>query len=192
MVVDGTHSKMIALRASESQEVAAYKEESVTSFSKTLKLADPSLLASRPEFDRFTTTIQFIFPTLVIQQISNTLATRLMVPRGVDSFELVVTYFGFKDDDEELQTMRLKQANLIGPAGLIALEDGYAVELVQRAVSYDNRSTSYVELGGREIENQESLVTETAIRGFWKGYGELMGLRWGGSADGQNGTARAD
>jgi anthranilate 1,2-dioxygenase large subunit len=192
MVVDGAHSKMIALRAPESQEVAAYQEESVSSFSKTLKLADPSLLASRPEFDRFTTTIQFIFPTLVIQQISNTLATRLMVPRGVDSFELMVTYFGFKDDDEELQTMRLKQANLIGPAGLIALEDGYAVELVQRAVSYDNRSTSFVELGGREIENQESLVTETAIRGFWKGYGELMGLRWGGSADGQNGTARAD
>jgi anthranilate 1,2-dioxygenase large subunit len=192
MVVEGFNSKMIALKAEEAQEVSAYTKESVESFSKTLKLADPSLLASRSEFDRFTTTIQFIFPTLVIQQISNTLATRQIVPRGFDQFELLVTYVGYEDDDPELRNMRIKQSNLIGPAGLIALEDGYAVELVQRAVSYDNQATSYIELGGRGTENQDSLVTETAIRGFWKGYGELMGLRWGASADGHNGTARAD
>lgn len=192
MVVDGLHSKMIALRAEESQEVSAFTQESVASFSKTLKLADPSLLDSRPEFDRFTTTIQFLFPSLIIQQISNTLATRQLVPLGVDRFELLVTYFGYEDDDAEVRAMRIKQSNLIGPAGLIALEDGYAVELVQRAVSYDNRATSYIELGGRGTGDQDSLVTETAIRAFWQAYGELMGLRWGGSADGSNGTARAD
>ncbi|HUY18956.1 MAG TPA: Rieske 2Fe-2S domain-containing protein [Candidatus Binataceae bacterium] len=192
MVINGAHSKMIALRAPESQEVAAYTQESVGSFSKTLKLADPSLLAGRPEFDRFTTTIQFLFPTLIIQQISNTLATRQLVPLGVDRFELLVTYFGYQDDDPELRAMRIKQSNLIGPAGLIALEDGYAVELVQRAVAYDNRATSYVELGGRGTGDQDSLVTEAAIRAFWQAYGELMGLRGDGSADGSYRTARAD
>ena len=192
MVVEGLNSKMIALKAEESREVSAFTKESVDSFSKTLKLADPSLLAARSEFDRFTTTIQFIFPTLVIQQISNTLATRQMVPLGVDRFELLVTYFGYEDDDPELRAMRIKQSNLIGPAGLIALEDGYAVELVQRAVSFDSDATSYIELGGRGTENQDSLVTETAIRAFWKGYGELMGLRWGAPADGSIGTARAN
>ncbi|MBF6570442.1 MAG: Rieske 2Fe-2S domain-containing protein [Candidatus Binataceae bacterium] len=188
----GRNSLIIALKSDEKQELAAYTSESVGSYSKTLKLADPTLLAARPEFDRFSTTIQYIFPNLVVQQISNTLATRQLVPKGVDKFELLVTYFGYRDDDDEMRTMRIKQSNLIGPAGLIALEDGYAVELVQRAVAYDREAHSYIELGGRGTGNDDSLVTESAIRAFWKSYGELMGLRWGGSADGSNGTARAD
>src|SRR5204862_8176527 len=118
-------------------------------FSKTLKLADPSLLASRAEFDRFTTTIPFLFPTLVVQQISNTLATRQIVPLGIDRFELLVTYFGYEDDDAELREMRIKQSNLIGPAGLSSPRDWLAAGLVGPSEHYHPGPASAIECARR-------------------------------------------
>ena len=40
----------------------------------------------------------------------------------------------------------------------------------------DQNRTSLVAMGGREIGDEESLVSETAIRGFWRYYRELMGM----------------
>jgi anthranilate 1,2-dioxygenase large subunit len=175
----GRHSLIAAYKTEDAQrEVSAFAEEKVGSYADNYRLADPSLLQGRPEFGALSTSILHVFPTLVVQQISNTLAARSIVPHGVDQFELLVTYFGYADDDPELATMRLKQSNLIGPAGLIALEDGYAVELVQRAVQYDGDSRSFVELGGRDTAPQNNLVTEVAIRAFWTYYANLMGLDW--------------
>jgi anthranilate 1,2-dioxygenase large subunit len=186
----GRHSLISAYKTEESREVSAFADEKVGSYADTYKLADPSLLAARPEFGALSTSIQYIFPTLVIQQISNTLAVRSIVPKGVGKFELVVTYFGYADDDPEISAMRLKQSNLIGPAGYIALEDGYAVELVQRAVQYDGDTTSFVELGGRETAPQDNLVTEAAIRAFWTYYSNLMGLGWNERAGGSHDSVR--
>jgi anthranilate 1,2-dioxygenase large subunit len=175
----GRHSLISASKTDDNaREVSAFAQEKVGSYADTYKLADPSLLYARPEFGSLSTSIQHIFPSLVIQQISNTLAVRSIIPHGVDKFELLVTYFGYADDDAEMSTIRLKQSNLIGPAGLIALEDGYAVELVQRAVQYDGDTTSFVELGGLETKPQDNLVTEAAIRAFWTYYSDLMGLDW--------------
>jgi anthranilate 1,2-dioxygenase large subunit len=122
-----------------------------------------------------TFSIHSIFPCLVVQQISNTLAARQIVPKGPDQFELIFTFFGYEDDDEEMRTMRIKQANLVGPAGFISLEDGHAIELVQQAIVRDQEACSFIELGGRDTASQEHLVTESAIRGFWQYYRELMG-----------------
>ena len=52
---------------------------------------------------------------------------------------------------------RLRQANLAGPAGLVSMEDGEAVELVHRASVGRTTDDSYavVEFGGRgAIENR--------------------------------------
>jgi anthranilate 1,2-dioxygenase large subunit len=121
-------------------------------------------------------TIQTIFPCLVVQQIQNTLAVRHIVPRGLDRFELIFTFFGYADDDEELRAIRIKQANLVGPAGLVSMEDGHATEIVQQAIIRDKGAASLVAMGGRAVADEESLVTETAIRGFWRYYHELMGF----------------
>src|SRR5262249_50509254 len=59
-----------------------------------------------------------VFPGFVLQQIRNCLAVRRVVPRGLDKTELVWTCFGFTTDDDTLAELRLRQANLIGPAGL--------------------------------------------------------------------------
>jgi anthranilate 1,2-dioxygenase large subunit len=169
---EGRHSVLHSYRRDDTAELAAYKDAELRSYQAKYALADPSLLTGRPEFPGLT--IQTIFPCLVAQQIQNTLAVRHIVPKGVDAFELIFTFFGYEDDDEEMQQIRRKQANLVGPAGLISMEDGHATEIVQQAIVRDQAASSVIEMGGRAVGDQENLVTETGIRGFWRYYGALM------------------
>jgi anthranilate 1,2-dioxygenase large subunit len=169
------HSMLRAFKRQEASEVAAYQGTNLRTYQKGYTLADPSLLQARQEFAvELTNSIHSIFPCLVIQQIFNTLATRHILPKGPDSFELLFTFFCYADDDEDLLHKRLKQANLVGPAGYISMEDGYAAELVQQAIVRDQDSCSFLELGGTVAENAEDLVNEAAIRGFWQHYREIM------------------
>src|SRR5262245_11548409 len=173
----GRHDILHAHKRTEAQETAAYTNESLRSYQAKYTLADPSLLKARQEFpDDITTSIHTIFPCLVVQRISNTLAARQFLPKGPDKFELLFTFLSYEDDDVEMRNIRLKQANLVGPAGFISLEDGHAIELVQQAIVRDRESCSFLEMGGRAVASQDNLVTEAAIRGFWQYYRQLMGL----------------
>lgn len=144
-------------------------------YEQNYKLKDPTLMRGRPDFnDGVANNILAIFPNLAVQQIMNTLATRQIRTNGPSEFELYWTFFGYEDDDEELTRIRLKQANLVGPAGYISMEDGEAACLVQRAV-VNEEGCSVIEMGGRgEIGPMETLATEVAIRGFWRRYAGLM------------------
>lgn len=140
-------------------------------------LRDPSVLAFRSEFsDDIALQIQSLFPSVVLQQIQNTLATRQVVPHQVDETELVWTYFGYADDDEEMTRHRLRNINLVGPAGYISMEDGEAVELCQNGTAGAPGWQSFVEMGGKDIPPRVSPMgaEETAVRGFWQGYLKLM------------------
>ena len=65
---------------------------------------------------------------------------------------------------------------LTGAAGLVSLEDGCINEFVQRGTHADPQSASFMEMGGRKVESEKnSRATETAVRGFWQGYREIMG-----------------
>ena len=173
----GRHSMLRAYKKTEREEVAAYTGKNIRSYQTDYTLADPSLLTSRKEFEvELTNHIQTIFPCLVVQQIQNTLATRHILPKGPDQFELLFTFFGYEDDDEEIRRIRIKQANLVGPAGYISMEDGYATELVQQAIAQEKDECSLLAFGGTGRENQENLLTESAIRGYWDYYHSLMGF----------------
>jgi anthranilate 1,2-dioxygenase large subunit len=111
----------------------------------------------------------------VLQQIGNTLAMRKVVPRGADRFELQWTYFGYADDTPVLRAQRVKQANMIGPAGLISMEDGEATQLVQANVHHSRDRDTVLAMGGLgPLQTEEHLVSETAIRAMWQGYCKLM------------------
>ncbi|MGE0821304.1 MAG: aromatic ring-hydroxylating dioxygenase subunit alpha [Candidatus Binatia bacterium] len=169
------HDMLRAYTRAEPQGQAGNYSKGLRTYQEQYSLADPSLLASRKEFEiELTNHIQTIFPCLVVQQIQNTLATRHILPKKADEFELLFTFFGYEGDDEELLAIRLKQANLVGPAGYISMEDGHATELVQQAIVRDYDATSVIEFGGRGVENEENLLTESGIRGFWKYYREVM------------------
>ncbi|HTH99195.1 MAG TPA: aromatic ring-hydroxylating dioxygenase subunit alpha [Stellaceae bacterium] len=152
--------------------------EKVRSLKEQYSLEDPSLMEHRLELgDQVTNAIQTIFPSLVVQQILNALAVRQIVPRGVDRTELLWTVLGFEDDDEAMATLRMKVNNLVGPAGFISMEDGCVGGFVQRAAKADPEARTVMPMGGDAIEpSQGSRVTEAAVRGFWKGWRECMGL----------------
>ena len=156
-----------------------YEGTGIRSVVEDVGLADPALLARRQEFaDGITVAIQSIFPSCVHQQIYNTLAMRQVVPQGIGRAELHWTLFGYKDDDPELRQMRLMQANLIGPAGFVSMEDGCIGEYIQRGIGGVGREASSVmEMGGSGIAStQGSRATESTLRGFWTGYRALMGF----------------
>jgi anthranilate 1,2-dioxygenase large subunit len=141
------------------------------------KLADPSVLQSFKEFPD-TTTLQIlsVFPTFVLQQIQNAIAVRQIIPRGTDSTDLHWTLLGFEQDTPDERMARLKQANLVGPAGYISMEDGCVGGFVQRGIRGAPDEEAVIEMGGAAAESSESRVTEASVRGFWKAYRARMGL----------------
>jgi anthranilate 1,2-dioxygenase large subunit len=140
-------------------------------------LQDASVLQFRREFDdSVALQIQSLFPSVVLQQIQNTLATRQIVPRGPAETELVWTYFGYQDDSAEMRRHRLRNINLVGPAGFISMEDGEAVELCQQGTAGAGEWRSLIEMGGHDVADDISPMgmDEHAVRGFWKGYFAMM------------------
>ena len=152
--------------------------EKVRSLQEQYKLKDVRMMEHKLELgDNVTNAIQTVFPSLVVQQILNALAVRQIQPKGVDRTELVWTVLGFEDDDEAMKELRLKVNNLVGPAGLISMEDGCVGGWVQRAAKADPEATTIMPMGGHNVEaSQGSRVTEAAVRGFWKGWRECMGI----------------
>lgn len=169
------HSMLTTQGNSSSAEDDAKVYGDKRAFNSEFTLQDPSLLEGRPEFDDgVTLVILALFPNLVVQQIANTLAVRQIVTYGPKEFELVWTVFGYQDDDAEMQGFRRKQNNLIGPAGLVSMEDGEAVEIVHDAIQRDQGKCSYMAMGGGRAEDAEHLVTEGPIIGFWEFYRKIM------------------
>jgi hypothetical protein len=135
------------------------------------------MLASQDEIgDGIHVQILSVFPGFVLQQIQNCLAVRQIVPQGADSMDLHWTYIGFADDTPELREMRLKQSNLVGPAGYVSMEDGAIGNFVQRGIAGAHDMESVIELGGFEAKTQDFRATESSIRGFWKAYRAYMEL----------------
>lgn len=177
MSEDGRHHVSYAKRET-LQEAAEYHEADVHSIRYESQLAAPELLAAWEEFDDgITHSIQSVFPTLGLQNTLNSLAVRFFRPLGPGRMEIDWIYLGAADDDEAETGMRRLQSNLTGAAGYVSLEDGCINEFVQRGTVGSAEASAFMEMGGREIESSEnSRATETAIRGFWRGYREVMGL----------------
>ena len=173
---DGLHSIITATKVDDSDTASAYKKQAIRSMNEGFKLEDDSVLGFVSEFEEDCTNhIQSLFPQLVLQQIHNTLVARQVLPKGPDSFELVFHFFGYADDTSELRALRIKQANLVGPAGYISMEDTEATELVQRGTLRDADATSVIDLGRSDPTREDTMITENLIRRFWTGYQSLMG-----------------
>jgi len=128
------------------------------------RLADPTLLEGFKEFDDgVTLQILSVFPGLVLQQIQNCLAVRQVLPRGLTQTDLHWTYLGYADDTPEQRTMRLKQANLVGAAGFVSMEDGAVGGFVQRGIVGADGGHAVVEMGGDSTGSSPSRVTESAV-----------------------------
>jgi anthranilate 1,2-dioxygenase large subunit/terephthalate 1,2-dioxygenase oxygenase component alpha subunit len=155
---------------------ASYKGQGLRTDTENYRLKDPSLLAGFEEFgDGVTLQILSVFPGFVLQQIQNCLAVRQVLPKDLDRTELNWTYIGYADDTPEQRAVRLKQLNLVGPAGFISMEDGAVGGFVQRGIAGAQGLQAVIEMGGDGVESSEGRATETSVRGFWKAYRAHMG-----------------
>jgi anthranilate 1,2-dioxygenase large subunit len=157
----------------------SYEREGVRSSGSqgSFALENREILEQVDEFgDRVAIQILSMFPGFVLHQIRNSLAARWLVPKGVERTELHWTLFGFHDDDEAMTRRRLLQANLVGPAGYISMEDGAATGFVQRGVAGSPERASVIEMGGSTIGSGDSRITETAVRGLWQTWRRHMAI----------------
>jgi anthranilate 1,2-dioxygenase large subunit len=178
IIVDPTGGHHVSFSAIDANSATdnEYAGQNIRSDSD-FKLADPTLLQSFKEFpDNVTLQILSTFPTFILQQIQNAIAVRQVVPRGVDRTDLHWTLLGFAEDTPEQRLIRLKQANLVGPAGYISMEDGCVGGFVQRGIAGAASEEAVIEMGGAGTDSSESRVTEASVRGFWKAYRAQMGL----------------
>jgi anthranilate 1,2-dioxygenase large subunit len=178
IIVDSTGGHHVSFSAIDMTQAKdnEYAEQNIRSDSE-FRLADPSLLQSFKEFpDNVTLQILSTFPTFILQQIQNAIAVRQIVPRGVDRTDLHWTLLGFAEDTPEQRLIRLKQANLVGPAGYISMEDGCVGGFVQRGIAGAAGEQAVIEMGGAGADSSESRVTEASVRGFWKAYRTQMEL----------------
>jgi len=173
----GGHHVSYALSHSGGHDDEFQKEGLRSNQEENFLLNDTSVLNIVDEFgDGCHVQILSVFPGFVLQAIHNSLAVRQIVPKGPDRTDLVWTLIGFTDDDDELQKLRMKHSNLVGPAGYVSMEDGAVGGFVQRGIAGSTDAESVVLMGGEGVESSSSRASETSIRGFWKEYRNHMGL----------------
>jgi len=167
------HAAMISTRG---QSGKADQVTQVSSFKESMQLHDPRFLDIVPEpwWGGPTAVMMTLFPSVILQQQVNSVSTRHIQPDGHGAFDFVWTHFGFEDDSEEMTQRRLRQANLFGPAGFVSADDGEVIEFSQQGFEQKPYHRTLAELGGREVENTDHMVTETLIRGMYAYWREVM------------------
>ena len=154
-----------------------YRDQGIRSENAQYRLHDTSFLRGTDEIgDGITLQILSVFPGFVLGQVWNSFVVRQVLPKGIAETELNWTYIGFKGDTPEQRKARLKQLNLVGPAGLVSMEDGCVGGFVQRGTATAGGERAIVQMGGDSIASGETRATEASVRGFWKAYCQHMGL----------------
>jgi len=139
------------------------------------KLEDTGLAQNVNELEDIQVSVVSIFPSSLFTCIRNVRSCRRLIPRDPETLDIEYIWFGYEDDDEEMKEMRRKQNNILGPAGYVAMEDAEVLEMVQNAISRDG-AEGLLAFGGNGTESTDHFNTEASIRGFWKGYCELMDI----------------
>jgi len=167
------HGAMVSTRGASGKSAQVTE---VSSFKENMQLNDPSFLDVIPEpwWGGPTAVMTTIFPSVILQQQVNSVSTRHIQPTGHGSFDFVWTHYGYEDDTEEMTQHRLRQANLFGPAGFVSADDGEVIEFSQQAFESKPFHRTLAELGGRDVEETDHMVSETVIRGMYRYWRDVM------------------
>jgi anthranilate 1,2-dioxygenase large subunit len=148
----------------------------LTRFRGDLSLNDMEMVRFVDEYGDGEMTAMQLFPGAFVQQHANILAMRSVVPKSVKEVEVSWTYLGYADDDADMQRIRLKQANLLGPSGFVSMDDSELLKQMNIQVASCPESVGVVEMGGRDVQPQVTMATEVGIRAFYDFYRREMGL----------------
>lgn len=75
-----------------------------------------------------------------------------------------------------MQRLRLRHSNLMGPAGFVSIDDSEVLTQCQFGANGAENEMAIIEMGGKDTEAQDHMVTEVLIRSFYKFYREAMGF----------------
>lgn len=169
------HAAMVSTRGDGSKND---QTTNFSSFKESMQLHDPSFLDIEDEawWGGPTAVMMTLFPSVVFQQNVNSVTTRHIQPNGIDSFDFVWTHFGYEDDTPEMTERRLRQANLFGPAGFVSADDGEVIEFSQQGIEQNAAKQAVAELGGRDVEEADHMVSEACIRGMYDYWRKTMGV----------------
>lgn len=138
-------------------------------------LQDKRIIAYHPEFGRGTGAILTVWPNLIVLQQLNLLAMRHVRPAGPNACIKSWTFFGYEGEESGLRKKRLMQANLLGPSGLVTIDDNEVLACAQAGVAASPFASSVLE-AGHGSGDADHLMTESAIRAFYDYYRGVMGL----------------
>lgn len=168
----GRHSVIWATPAKKTGDASA----EMTRIRTDLKLNDMDTVRHRDEIGDGQMSAVQVFPGVMVQQHANTLAMRSFIPKSAGQVEVSWTFFGYADDTEEMNLLRLKQGNLLGPSGFVSIDDSELLKEMQTSLHGYPDSVGMIEMGGRELKTQQTMATEVVIRGFYDFYRRAMGF----------------
>ena len=178
MLADASGRHGVMASAKSTAKVAADTAREMRAYREGMTLSEPRFMEFIDEFDSpWSVTMSTIWPNLIVQREMNTLGIRQIVPTGPGEFIMKWTMFGFEGDDDEMTRHRLRQGNLMGPAGFLGLEDHEAIKFVQDGMKSAPGGEHIVALDpANPVGSSETLISEAAIRGMYRHWREVMDL----------------
>jgi anthranilate 1,2-dioxygenase large subunit len=180
MLVDqsGRHGVMASAKSDAAKTITGDIKKEMRAYKEGMTLKEPRFMDFIEEFDStWSVTMATIWPNLIVQREMNTLGIRQIVPTGPHEFIMKWTMFGFEGDDEEMTRHRLRQGNLMGPAGFLGLEDNEAIKFVQDGMQRVLNGQHLIKLDpATETGTADNLISESAIRAMYKHWRQEMGV----------------
>ncbi len=173
----GRHGTMASAK-SDACKLEDSKKKEMRAYKEGMTLQDPRIMDFIEEFDSpWSVTMQTIWPNLIVQREMNTLGTRQIVPSGPNEFTMVWTMFGYEGDSDEMTRHRMRQGNLMGPAGFLGLEDNEAMKFVQDGMLRASPGEHLVALDPAvPAGTSDTLISEAAIRAMYGHWRQVMEL----------------
>lgn len=177
MLADPSGRHGVMASAKSTAAVSEDKKKEMRAYKEGMTLQEPRFMDFIDEFDSpWSVTMATIWPNLIVQREMNTLGIRQIVPTGPHEFIMKWTMFGFEGDDEEMTRHRLRQGNLMGPAGFLGLEDNEAIKFVQDGMVRVPNGEHLVQLDPGTEGTADTLISEAAIRAMYRHWRDAMGI----------------
>lgn len=141
-------------------------------------LRDSSLIEFKGEDPSIGSRIVSLFPTFVATKHLDVINLRFATPVSHDQIEVHYAYFAHQDDDEEMVRHRLRQSsNLLGPSGLISMEDASIFHRIH--IGNHTPGAAVFQKGVHDVDsfNMEMMQNdETGQLPRWEYYRKTMGF----------------
>jgi phenylpropionate dioxygenase-like ring-hydroxylating dioxygenase large terminal subunit len=142
-------------------------------------LKDPSLIEFKDSEWDAGSFVTGIFPATIIVKHMDVISIRFPIARSADCTEVHYAYFGRGNDSDEMTRHRVRQAsNLLGPCGMISMEDAAIFRRIQ--IASQARGTAIFQKGVKDlstIPTQFLQNDESPNIPRWDHYRRLMGFR---------------